>query len=140
MKEVPVRDAVIVEAVRSPLGKRNGGLSGVHPGDLSAEGVKALAERSGVDPALVDDVIWGCVGQVGEQTADIARNAVLGAGWPETVPGVTVDRQCVSAQQPASLAAASVIPGHYDLVVAGGVESMSRVPMGMSVQGAWPFG
>jgi acetyl-CoA acyltransferase len=135
-----MRDAVIVEAVRTPVGKRNGGLSDVQPADLSAHVLKALAERSGIDPAIVEDVIWGCVGQVGEQTADIARNAVLGAGWPETVPGVTVDRQCGSSQQAASFAAASVIAGHYDLVVAGGVESMSRVPMGMSVQGAWPFG
>ncbi|HUD36319.1 MAG TPA: thiolase family protein [Streptosporangiaceae bacterium] len=135
-----MRDAVIVEAVRTPVGKRNGGLSGVHPADLSAHVLRALAERSGIDPALVDDVVWGCVGQVGEQTFDIARNAVLGAGWPETVPGVTVDRQCGSGQQSVSFAAASVLAGHYDLVVAGGVESMSRVPMGMASAGQWPFG
>jgi acetyl-CoA acyltransferase len=135
-----MRDAVIVEAVRTPVGRRNGGLSGVQPADLSALVLKALAERSGIDPAVVEDVIWGCVSQVGEQTADIARNAVLGAGWPETVPGVTVDRQCGSSQQAASFAAASVIAGHYDVVVAGGVESMSRVPMGTSSQGAWPYG
>ncbi len=131
-----MRDAVIVEAVRTPVGKRNGGLSEVQPADLSAHVLKAVAERSGIDPALVEDVIWGCVGQVGEQTLDIARNAVLGAGWPESVPGVTVDRQCGSSQQAVSFAAASVIAGHYDVVVAGGVESMSRVPMGMSVGGA----
>ena len=135
-----MRDAVIVQAVRSPVGKRNGGLSGVHPVDLSAHVLMALAERSGVDPALVDDVVWGCVGQVGEQAIDIARNAVLGAGWPETVPGVTVDRQCGSSQQAVSFAAASVVAGHYDMVVAGGVESMSRVPMGTSTAGKWPFG
>jgi acetyl-CoA acyltransferase len=135
-----MRDAVIVQAVRSPVGKRNGGLSGVHPVDLSAHVLTALAERSGVDPALVDDVVWGCVGQVGEQAIDIARNAVLGAGWPETVPGVTVDRQCGSSQQAVSFAAASVVAGHYDMVVAGGVESMSRVPMGTSTAGKWPFG
>jgi acetyl-CoA acyltransferase len=135
-----MRDAVIVEAVRTPVGRRNGGLSGVQPADLSAHVLKALAERSGIDPAVVEDVIWGCVSQVGEQTADIARNAVLGAGWPETVPGVTVDRQCGSSQQAASFAAASVIAGHYDVVVAGGVESMSRVPMGTSSLGAWPYG
>src|ERR1700678_1054941 len=135
-----MRDAVIVEAVRTPVGKRNGGLSGVHPADLSAHVLRALAERSGIDPALVDDVVWGCVGHVGEQTFDIARNAVLGAGWPETVPGVTVDRQCGSGQQSVSFAAASVLAGHYDLVVAGGVESMSRVPMGMASAGKWPFG
>jgi acetyl-CoA acyltransferase len=135
-----VRDAVIVAAVRTPIGKRNGGLSGVHPVDLSAQVLQALAKRTGIDPALVDDVIWGCVGQAGEQTFDIGRNAVLGAGWPESVPGVTVDRQCGSSQQSVHFAAAGVISGQYDVVVAGGVESMSRVPMGASVNGAWPFG
>jgi acetyl-CoA acyltransferase len=135
-----VRDAVIVAAVRTPVGKRNGGLSGTHPVDLSAQVLQALAARTGIDPAVVDDVIWGCVGQVGEQTFDIARNAVLGAGWPESVPGVTVDRQCGSSQQSVHFAAAGVISGQYDVVVAGGVESMSRVPMGASVNGAWPFG
>jgi acetyl-CoA acyltransferase len=130
-----MRDAVIVEAVRTPVGKRNGGLSGVHAGDLSSHVLTALAERSGIDPALVEDVIWGCVSQVGEQTFDIARTALLGAGWPETVPGTTVDRQCGSSQQAISFAAASVIAGHYDVAVAGGVESMSRVPMGASAAG-----
>ncbi len=130
-----MRDAVIVEAVRTPVGKRNGGLSGVHAGDLSSHVLTALAERSGIDPALVEDVIWGCVSQVGEQTFDIARTALLGAGWPETVPGTTVDRQCGSSQQAISFAAASVIAGHYDVAVAGGVESMSRVPMGSSFAG-----
>jgi acetyl-CoA acyltransferase len=135
-----VRDAVIVAAVRTPVGKRNGGLSGVHPVDLSSQVLQALAARTGLDPAVVDDVIWGCVSQVGEQTFDIARNAVLAAGWPESVPGVTVDRQCGSSQQSVHFAAAGVISGQYDVVVAGGVESMSRVPMGSSVNGAWPFG
>ena len=135
-----MRDAVIVAAVRTPVGKRNGGLSGVHPADLSALVLRALAERSGIDPAVVDDVIWGCVSQVGEQTFDIARNAVLGAGWPESVPGVTVDRQCGSSQQAVHFAAAGVISGQYDVAVAGGVESMSRVPMGSSLAQAWPFG
>jgi len=135
-----MRDAVIVEAVRTPVGKRNGGLSEVQPADLSAHVLKALAERSGIDPAVVEDVVWGCVMQAGEQSLDIARNAVLGAGWPESVPGVTVDRQCGSSQQAVSFAAASVIAGHYDVVVAGGVESMSRVPMGTSTAGKWPFG
>jgi acetyl-CoA acyltransferase len=135
-----VRDAVIVAAVRTPVGKRNGGLSGIHPVDLSAQVLQALAARTGLDPAVVDDVIWGCVGQVGEQTFDIGRNAVLGAGWPESVPGVTVDRQCGSSQQSVHFAAAGVLAGQYDVVVAGGVESMSRVPMGASVNGAWPFG
>ena len=135
-----MRDAVIVAAVRTPVGKRNGGLSGVHPVDLSGQVLQALAARTGLDPAVVDDVIWGCVSQVGEQTFDIARNAVLAAGWPESVPGVTVDRQCGSSQQSVHFAAAGVISGQYDVVVAGGVESMSRVPMGSSVNGAWPFG
>src|ERR1700744_474409 len=125
-------DAVIVAAVRTPVGKRNGALSGVHPVDLSAHVLRALAERSGIDPAAVDDVIWGCVSQVGEQTFDIARNAVLAAGWPLSVPGVTVDRQCGSSQQSVHFAAAGLVSGQYDVVVAGGVESMSRVPMGSS--------
>jgi acetyl-CoA acyltransferase len=125
-----MRDAVIVEAVRTPVGKRNGGLSGVHPVNLSAHVLNQLVERTGFDPALVDDVIWGCVSQTGEQTMDIGRTAVLAAGWPETVPGVTVDRQCGSSQQSVHFAAAGLIAGQYDVVVAGGVESMSRMPMG----------
>jgi acetyl-CoA acyltransferase len=129
-----MRDAVIVAAVRTPVGKRNGGLAGVHPVDLSAHVLNALAERAGLaDPAEVDDVIWGCVSQVGEQTFDIARSAVLSAGWPQSVPGVTVDRQCGSSQQSVHFAAAGLVSGQYDLVVAGGVESMSRVPMGSSM-------
>jgi acetyl-CoA acyltransferase len=134
-----MRDAVIVEAVRTPVGKRNGGLSGVHPANLSAHVLNALAERSGVDPGVVDDVVWGCVTQVGEQTFDIARTAVLTAGWPETVTGVTVDRQCGSSQQSVHFAAAGLIAGQYDVVVAGGVESMSRVPMGSSVGDGTPY-
>ncbi|SMG56718.1 acetyl-CoA acetyltransferases [Rhodococcus rhodochrous J3] len=126
--------AVIVEAVRTPVGKRNGGLSGIHPVDLSAVVLNALVERAGIDPGVVEDVIWGCVQQVGEQSQDIARTALLAAGWPETVPGVTIDRQCGSSQQALNFAVASVEAGHYDVVVAGGVESMSRVPMGSSVQ------
>ena len=135
-----MRDAVIVDAVRTPVGRRGGGLAGVHPADLSAHVLRALAERTGMDPAQVDDVIWGCVGQVGEQTFDIARTAVLSAGWPESVPGTTVDRQCGSSQQAVSFAAAGLVAGHYDVVVAGGVESMSRVPMGSSAAvGGSPF-
>ncbi len=126
-------EAVIVEAVRSPVGKRNGGLSGVHPAELSAQVLNALVERAGVDPVLVDDVIWGCVMQAGEQALDIGRTALLTAGWPESVPGVTVDRQCGSSQQSVHFAAAGVVAGHYDVVVAGGVESMSRTPMGASL-------
>ena len=125
-----MRDAVIVDAVRTPTGKRNGGLSGVHSADLSAHVLRALVERTGVDPAVVDDVVWGCVSQIGEQTFDIARTAVLSAGWPESVPGTTVDRQCGSSQQAVHFAAAGVISGQYDVAVAGGVEVMSRTPMG----------
>ena len=126
-------EAVIVEAVRSPVGKRNGGLSSVHPAELSAQVLGGLAQRAGIDPEIVDDVIWGCVMQAGEQALDIARTAVLTAGWPETIPGVTVDRQCGSSQQSVHFAAAGVVAGHYDAVIAGGVESMSRTPMGASL-------
>jgi acetyl-CoA acyltransferase len=135
-------DAVIVEAVRTPVGRRNGALAGVHPVDLSAHVLEALAGRAGIDPAVVDDVIWGCVSQVGEQTFNVGRNAVLAAGWPESVPGTTVDRQCGSSQQAVHFAAAAVISGQCDVVVAGGVESMSRVPMASSIghQVGMPFG
>jgi len=126
------RDAVIALAVRTPIGKRNGALSGWHPADLSGYVLAALAERSGIDPALIDDVIWGCVNQAGEQALNIGRSAVLAAGWPESVPATTVDRQCGSSQQAVHFAAAGVIAGQYDIAVAGGVESMTRVPMGSS--------
>jgi acetyl-CoA acyltransferase len=135
--------AVIIDAVRTPLGKRNGQLRDWHPVDLAAETLKALVDRNGIDPALVDDVILGCVMQVGEQAINVARNAVLAAGWPETVPGTTVDRQCGSSQQAAHFAAQGVIAGAYDVVVAGGVEAMTRVPMGSSMADGkygWPFG
>ncbi|MFG2061962.1 thiolase family protein [Micromonospora sp. NPDC048871] len=132
-------DAVIVGAVRTPVGRRKGSLSTVHPVDLSAHVLQALAERTGIDPAQVDDVIWGCVSQVGEQSWNVARNAVLAAGWPESVPGTTLDRQCGSSQQALHFAAATVLSGQADLVVAGGVESMTRVPMGSNVAGAQPF-
>jgi acetyl-CoA acyltransferase len=136
------RDAVIVDAVRTPVGKRGGGLSGVHPVDLSAHVLQALADRSGLDPSLVEDVIWGCVSQTGEQAVNVGRNAALAAGWPEDVVGVTIDRQCGSSQQAVHFAAAGVISGQYDVAVAGGVESMSRVPMLCTVtQGpGLPFG
>ena len=133
-------EAVIVEAVRSAVGKRNGGLSGVHPAELSPQVLNGLVERAGIDPDVIDDVIWGCVMQAGEQALDIARTSVLTAGWPETVPGVTVDRQCGSSQQSVHFAAAGVVAGHYDAVVAGGVESMSRTPMGSSLaNGGKPY-
>src|SRR5215468_4214460 len=124
-----MRDAVIVGAVRTPVGRRKGGLAEVHPVDLSGHVLRA---RTGLDPADVDDVIWGCVSQVGEQAWNVGRSAVLAAGWPESVPGTTVDRQCGSSQQAVHFAAAAVISGQADLVVAGGVESMTRVPMGAS--------
>jgi acetyl-CoA acyltransferase len=127
-----MRDAVICAAVRTPVGKRGGGLSGVHAADLSAAVLTALVERTGLDPAVVDDVFWGCVSQVGEQTSNIGRIAALAAGWPESVPGTTIDRQCGSSQQAVAFAAATVMSGQADVVVAGGVESMSRVPMGSS--------
>ena len=138
-----MREAVIVEAVRTPLGrgKQTGALYPVHAVDLGAKALAALVERSGVDPALIEDVIMGCVSQVGEQGLNIGRNAALAAGFPETVVGTTVDRQCGSSQQALHFAAQGVIAGAYDVVIAAGVESMSRVPMGTSAAaGGQPFG
>jgi acetyl-CoA acetyltransferase family protein len=135
--------AVIVEAVRTPLGRRNGMLKDWHPVDLAAETLNALVERAGVDPGLIDDVIMGCVMQVGEQAVNVGRNAVLAAGWPETVPSTTIDRQCGSSQQAAHFAAQGVMAGAYDIVVAAGVEVMTRVPMGASMldgKFGFPFG
>jgi acetyl-CoA acyltransferase len=126
-------NAVIVDAVRTPGGKRNGRLSGWHPVDLSALTLNTLIERNGIDPAVVDDVIIGCVGQVGAQGFNIARNAVLAAGFPETVPATTVDRQCGSSQQSIHFAAQGVMSGSYDVVIAGGVEAMSLVPLGATI-------
>jgi acetyl-CoA acyltransferase len=127
-----MRDAVIIDAVRTPTGKRNGGWADVHPVDLSSHVLSALAERTGVDPATIDDVIWGCVIQTGEQALNIGRAAVLAAGWPESVPATTVDRQCGSSQQALHFAAATIMSGQQDIVIAGGVESMTRVPMGVT--------
>ncbi|TQS45823.1 thiolase family protein [Cryptosporangium phraense] len=137
-----MRDAVIVEAIRTPAGKGKpgGALSGIHPVDLLAGALSALVERTGIDPAQIDDVIGGCVGQAGEQAVNITRNAVLAAGLPESIPATTVDRQCGSSQQAAHFAAQGVIAGAYDVVIACGVESMSRVPMGTSAIGQNPFG
>jgi len=135
--------AVIVDAIRTPMGKRNGQLKDWHPVDLAAETLKALVDRTGIDPAVVDDVVMGCVMQVGEQGVNVARNAVLAAGWPEDVPGTTVDRQCGSSQQAAHFAAQGVMAGAYDVVVAAGVEVMTRVPMGASMADGkfgYPFG
>ena len=137
-------EAYIVGAVRTPVGKRNGGLSGVNPVDMAAHVLNELVRRTGVDAAAVDDVVMGCVSQVGPQTLDIARQSWLSAGLPEQVPGVTIDRQCGSSQQAVHFAAQGVMSGTQDLVVAAGVESMSMVPMGSSValpmNMALPFG
>ena len=133
--------AVIVDAIRTPVGKRNGSLKDTHPVDLAAHTLQQLVERNDLDPALVDDVIMGCVMQVGDQGVNVARNAVLAAGFPESVPGTSVDRQCGSSQQAAHFAAQGVMAGAYDIVIASGVESMTRVPMGASIiPGSLPFG
>ena len=125
--------AVIVDAVRTPLGRRNGALRDWHPVDLAAHVLRSLVERNALDPALIDDVIAGCVSQTGEQALNVARNAALAAGFPESVPGSTVDRQCGSGQQALHFAAQGVMAGAYDVVIAVGVESMSRVPMGSTI-------
>jgi len=139
-----MNDAVIVEAVRTPVGigkPGKGALSAIHPVDLSAIAIDALVQRSGVDPEAIDDVIWGCVSQVGEQSANVARNAALAAGLPESVTGVSIDRQCGSSQQAAHFGAAAVMSGQMDAVIVGGVESMSRVPMFSNMAGGdGPFG
>ncbi len=134
-------NAVIVDAIRTPGGKRNGKLSGWHPVDLAAETLKALVARNNLDPALVEDVIMGCVMQAGNQSLNVGRNAVLAAGWPEEVPSTTIDRQCGSSQQAAHFAAQGVMAGAYDIVVAAGVEVMTTTPMGASVTpGSFPIG
>jgi acetyl-CoA acyltransferase len=137
-----MRSAVIVDAVRtaSGKGKPGGALSGTHPVELLATVLKALAERTGIDPGRIDDVITGCVAQVGEQSLNIGRQGVFAAGWPVSVPSTTIDRQCGSSQQAAHFAAQGVIAGAYDIVVACGVESMSRIPMGTAGIGQDPFG
>ena len=134
--------AVIVDAVRTPGGKRNGKLRNWHAVDLASEALRALAERNSLDPSVVDDVIMGCVSQVGEQAFNVGRNTVLAAGWPESVPATTIDRQCGSSQQALHFAAQGVMAGAYDVVVASGVEVMSRVAMGSSIgkDAGWPFG
>jgi acetyl-CoA acetyltransferase family protein len=134
------REAVVVEMVRTAIGKRNGALSQAHPVDLSADVLAALAARTGMDPAVVDDVIWGCVGQVGDQAGNIGRFAVLAAGWPESVPGTTINRACGSSQQAFEFAVQQVLSGQHDVVVAGGVEVMSRVPLGAARATGFPYG
>jgi acetyl-CoA acyltransferase len=139
--QAPEREPVIVGAVRTPVGRRNGGLAGLHAVDLGAAALRALVDRSGVDPVRVDDVIMGCVSQTGEQAVNVARNAWLAAGLPEEVPATTIDRQCGSSQQAVQFAAQGIMAGGYDLVVAGGVEHMTRVPMGSTMEGPGvPFG
>jgi acetyl-CoA acyltransferase len=138
--EQQMREAVIVEAVRTPVGKRNGGLSAMHAADLSAVVLNALADRTGIDPGVVDDVIWGCVSQVGDQSSNIGRYSVLAAGWPESIPGTTVNRACGSSQQALDFAAQAVMSGQQDVVVAGGVEVMSRVPLGAARATGMPYG
>lgn len=135
-----VREAVIVEAVRTPIGKRNGSLSGIHPVDLSAIVLSELMRRTGMDPGAVDDVMWGCVTQLGDQSSNVGRFATLAAGWPESVPAVTVNRACGSGQQAIESAAHAVMAGVYDIAVAGGVESMSRVPLGATRASGFPYG
>jgi acetyl-CoA acyltransferase len=135
-----MRETVIVEAVRTAVGKRNGGLSGMHAADLSAVVLNELLERTGVGPEIVDDVIWGCVSQVGDQSSNIGRYAVLAAGWPETIPGTTVNRACGSSQQALDFAVQAVMSGQQDVVVAGGVEVMSRVPLGAARAIGMPYG
>jgi acetyl-CoA C-acetyltransferase len=133
-------EAYIVDAVRTPVGKRGGGLARVHPADLGAAAITALVNRTGIDPAAVEDVIFGCVDTVGPQAGDIARTAWLAAGYPEHVPGTTVDRQCGSAQQAIHFAAQAVLSGTTDVVVAGGVQSMSMIPIGYAMTAAQPLG
>lgn len=135
-----MRETVIVGAVRTPVGKRNGGLSGQHAADLSAVVLNELVERTGVDPDVIDDVVWGCVSQVGDQSSNIGRYAVLAAGWPEHIPGTTVNRACGSSQQALDFAVQAVMSGQQDMVVAGGVEVMSRVPLGTARATGMPYG
>src|SRR3954452_16439117 len=140
MSEAFVREAYIVDAVRTPVGKRGGGLAGVHPADLAAHVITGLVERTGIDPAAVDDVILGCVDALGPQAGDIARTAWLAAGLPEEVPGVTVDRQCGSYQQAVHFAAQAVLSGTADVVLAGGVQNMSMIPIGYALTAGQPLG
>jgi acetyl-CoA acyltransferase len=135
-----MRETVIVGAVRTAVGKRNGGLSAMHAADLSALVLQELQQRSGIDPAIVDDVIWGCVSQVGDQSSNIGRYSVLAAGWPEHIPGTTVNRACGSSQQALDFAVQAVMSGQQEVVVAGGVEVMSRVPLGSARSIGMPYG
>src|SRR5205823_10363463 len=133
-------EAYIVDAVRTPVGRRGGGLSQVHPADLGAHVLRALVERTGVDPAVVEDVVFGCVDAIGPQAGDIARTCWLAAGLPEEVPGTTVDRQCGSSQQAVHFAAQAVMSGTSDVIVAGGVQNMSQIPIGSAFRAAAALG
>ena len=133
-------EAYIIDAVRSPVGKRGGALAGIHPADLGAQSIRALVERTGVDPAAVDDVVFGCVDTIGPQAGDIARTCWLVAGYPDDVPGTTVDRQCGSSQQAVHFAAQAVMSGTSDLVVAGGVQNMSAIPISAAMLAGEPYG
>src|SRR5919109_1916598 len=133
-------EAFIVEALRTPVGRRGGGLSKAHPADLGAHVLRCLVERTGIDPAAVDDGIFGCVDALGPQAGDLARTAWLAAGYPEEIPGVTIDRQCGSSQQAVHFAAQGVMSGTLDLVIAGGVQNMSMIPIASAMTVAQPFG
>src|SRR5438309_11682010 len=133
-------EAYIVDAVRTPIGKRGGGLSQVHPADLGAHVLKSLVQRTGVDPAAVEDVVFGCVDAIGPQAGDIARTCWLAAGLPEEVPGTTIDRQCGSSQQAVHFAAQAVMSGTSDVIVAGGVQNMSMIPIASAMTAAEPLG
>ena len=135
-----MREAVIVEAVRTPIGRRAGALSAVHPVDLSAHVLNRILERTGIEPDAVEDVLWGCVTQLGDQSGNVGRFAALAAGWPEHIPGVTINRACGSSQQAVEFAAMGVMSGRYELVIAGGVETMSRVPLGATRAVGFPYG
>src|SRR6201995_5974717 len=134
-----MRETVIVEAVRTPVGKRNGGLSTMHAADLSAIVLNELMQRTGIAPDVIDDVVWGCVSQVGDQSSNIGRYAVLAAGWPESIPGTKINRACGSSQQALDFAVHAVMSGQQDVVVAGGVEVMSRVPLGSARATGMPY-
>jgi acetyl-CoA C-acetyltransferase len=133
-------EAYIIDAVRTPVGKKNGGLSKVHPADLGAHVLKALIERTKLDPIVVEDVIFGCIDQIGPQAGDIARTCWLAAGLPDEVPGVTIDRQCGSSQQAVHFAAQAVMSGTSDVVIAGGVQNMSRIPISSAFRVAAELG
>src|SRR5881398_873431 len=133
-------EAYIVDAVRTPVGKKGGGLASAHPADLGAHAISGLVDRTGIDPAAVEDVVFGCVDTIGPQAGDVARSCWLAAGLPEEVPGITVDRQCGSSQQAVHFAAQAVMSGTQDLVIAGGVQTMNQIPLGAAMTAGRSFG